>query len=224
MLNLHHLTPTTTRCIASATALLLCAAAAQAQVYRVVGPDGKVTYSDTPPAANTRAAAPVSAEAGTSGSATGGGGLPYQLNQTAQRFPVTLYSSSTCAPCNSGRNLLMTRGVPFTEKTVESDADIAALQRLAGSNNLPVVTVGTQRLSGFSDAEWSQYLDAAGYPKTSQLPSSYRRAAASPLVAVRSAATPAASAAAAAPQGLGAGDAPTVAPQPSATNPAGIRF
>ena len=39
-----------------ASALML-AAAAQAQVYRAVGPDGRVTYSDTPPAAQAPARA-----------------------------------------------------------------------------------------------------------------------------------------------------------------------
>ncbi len=222
-LNRPHLT--SSRWAARATAaLLLCGVAAQAQVYRVVGPDGKVTYSDTPPAANAREAAPGAAAAG--GGAPSPGGLPYQLNQTAQRYPVTLYTSKDCAPCNSGRNLLSTRGVPFTEKTVESDADVQAFQRLTGSSNLPVVTVGGQRLSGFSDAEWSQYLDAAGYPKTSTLPSSYRRPAASPLVAAR--ATPAASAptnaASAADGAASAPAAPAMAPQRNANNPAGIRF
>ena len=32
--------------------------------------------------------------------------------------------------------------MPFTEKTVNTDADIKALQRVAGNTNLPVATVG----------------------------------------------------------------------------------
>ena len=197
---------------------LLLVGAAQAQVYRVVGPDGRVTFSDKPP---TQATPAVS-----SGSAAPGGGgaaLPYQLNQTVQRYPVTLYTSSTCAPCNSGRNLLSNRGVPFTEKTVETNDDIAALQRLAGNNSLPLLTIGGQQLKGFSDSEWSQYLDAAGYPKASQLPASYRRPAATPLVARTAAAAPAAQAAEPAePAPAPAG--PSVAPQRTTTNPTGIRF
>lgn len=223
MLNMNRHSPTTSRWAVSAAALmLLCGAAAQAQVYRVVGPDGKVTYSDTPPAANARDAAPAGAPAGAG--AAGGSALPYQLNQTAQRFPVTLYASKDCVPCGSARSLLTNRGVPFTEKTVESEPDVQALQRLTGSNTLPVATVGAQRLSGFSDTEWTQYLDAAGYPKTSQLPSGYRRPAATPLVAAASSAprpaAPASNAEAAAP----APSTPTVAPQRNANNPTGLRF
>ena len=35
-------------------ALLCCATLAQAQMYKSVGPDGRVTYSDTPPASAAR--------------------------------------------------------------------------------------------------------------------------------------------------------------------------
>ena len=203
--------------IAGACAGLLLAAAAQAQVYRNVGPDGRVVYSDAPPAANARASGDDTA------ASTGGGALPYQLNQTAQRYPVTLYTANSCAACNAARNLLINRGIPFSEKTVESNDDIAALQKLSGSNELPVITIGQQRLKGYSDQEWAQYLDAAGYPKTSQLPSSYRQPAASPLVAAQSV-TPApqpANAASAAPQQE---PEPSMAPVPTQDNPAGMRF
>lgn len=202
---------------ALAAGALLLAGAAHAQVYRVVGPDGRVTFSDKPPAP----AAPAVA-GGTSSSGGGGAALPYQLNQTVQRFPVTLYTSANCAPCNTGRNLLINRGVPFTEKTVDSNEDIAALQRLAGSSDLPLLTIAAQRIQGFSDSEWSQYLDAAGYPKTSQLPGSYRRPAATPLVtrttATSAPAAPAADTASPAPAE------PSVSPRSTSTNPAGIRF
>ncbi|MFT3776694.1 MAG: glutaredoxin family protein [Ottowia sp.] len=195
---------------------LLAAGAAQAQVYRNVGPDGRVTYSDQPPAAGARAAGGSAAAGGESS----GGALPYQLNQTAQRYPVTLYSSKDCAGCNAGRNLLVNRGIPFTEKTVESNDDLAALQRLAGGTSLPVVTIGQQRLTGFSDQDWSQYLDAAGYPKTSQLPGSYRRPSPTPLVAARAPA-PAAQAAASAPAQP---PEPSIAPARNTSNPTGLRF
>ena len=196
---------------------LLLAGTAQAQVYRVVGPDGRVTYSDKPTAQPARDAAPSSA-GGSSNTA-----LPYTLAQTAQRYPVTLYTSKECVPCTTGRNLLINRGIPFSEKTVESNDDIAALQRLAGNNSLPLLTIGGQQLKGFSDSEWSQYLDAAGYPKASQLPASYRRPAATPLVARTAAAAPAAQAAEPAePAPAPAG--PSVAPQRTTTNPTGIRF
>lgn len=206
--------------IAGASAALLLAGAAQAQVYRNVGPDGRVTYSDQPPAASARPAGGADSAGGAP--ASGGGALPYQLNQTAQRYPVTLYTGGGCTPCVSARNLLVNRGVPFSEKTVDSNDDLAALQRLSGGGELPVITIGQQRITGFSDTEWSQYLDAAGYPKTSQLPASYRRPAATPLVATaRASAAPRPEATASAPAQP---PAPSLAPVRNNSNPAGIRF
>ena len=96
------------------------------------------------------------------------------------RYPVTLYTSKDCAPCNSGRNLLNARGIPYTEKTITTAQDAEALKRLNSDGSMPFLTIGGQQIKGYSDGEWSQYLDAAGYPKQSQLPSGYQRPAPSP--------------------------------------------
>lgn len=196
--------------------LLLMAGATLAQpVYRNVDKNGKVTFSDQPAA--SAPAAP--SRTGAASSATNAG-LPYELRQVVQRYPVTLYSGDECGPCGAGRSLLITRGVPFEERTVKSGEDIAALQRLSGQASLPLLAIGTQQLKGFSDAEWSQYLDAAGYPKSTQLPTSYRNPPAQPLVAQQAAAAPAPAAAA-----TPVPDAQPAAPSgPTPSNPAGIKF
>lgn len=209
--------------LASLLMTLACASAQAQGVYRIVGPDGKVTFSDRPPA---DAKEPVQAARSTgTAPAAPGAALPYELRQIASRFPVTIYTGSECAPCVNLRNALTSRGVPFTERTVSTNEDITALQRLSGSSSLPFGTIGGQQLVGFSDAEWSQYLNAAGYPKQSQLPSNYRQPAATPLVAVKPAeAAPAKPEApkAAAPTRPQPPAAITDGPTPS--NPAGIRF
>ena len=214
--------PRTTFAPAAASLLMaLACVGAQAQsVYRNVGPDGKVTFSDRPPA---EASAPParSTAAPTASPAAANGALPYELRQVANRYPVTIYTGSDCAPCVSVRNLLTSRGVPYTERTVASNEDIAALQRLSGSTSLPFGTIGGQQLVGFSDAEWIQYLDAAGYPKQSQLPSNYRQPAPTPLVAAKPVeAAPAAEPKAPARPALP----PPVNDGPTPSNPAGIRF
>jgi glutaredoxin len=191
---------------------------AQAQtIYRIVGADGKVTFSDKPP---------VSAEqgkiAGTGVGATGGvsgSALPYELRQIANKFPVTLYTAPDCGPCGSGRALLTGRGVPFSERTVITPEDSASLQRISGDLSLPLLMVGGQKIRGFSDSEWTQYLDAAGYPKTSVLPAGFRNVPATPLVAIQAPA-------AAKPKAEAPAEPATVAPisGPTPSNPAGITF
>lgn len=206
------------RPIATALTLVLLSLAGQASaqgVYRIVGPDGRVSFSDQPPATQAPAAAPAGSGRGSAGSA-----LPYELRQTSSRYPVTFYSAADCAPCNAGRNLLNSRGIPYTEKTVSSQDDAEALKRLAGEAALPLLTIGSQRLKGFSEPEWTQYLDAAGYPKQSMLPSGYRRPAPSPLVTVQApVAKPPTDNASPAPR------TPAEVPvAPPVNNPAGIRF
>lgn len=194
------------------------------QVHRIVGPDGKVTFSDRAPSLDT--ASPAATRGAVAGPAAPGGALPYELQQIAGRFPVTLYTSDNCAPCMSARNLLINRGVPFAERTVSSNEDIEALQRLSGATGLPFGTIGRQQLHGFSDSEWTQYLDAAGYPKQSKLPANYRRPAATPLTTPKPPEPPAAAEEAPAP--ARATPRPRPAPEPnqgpSPSNPAGIRF
>lgn len=196
--------------------LLLVAGAALAQpVYRNVDKNGKVTFSDQPPAAGASGAAPRSGVASAADA-----GLPYEVRQVAQRYPVTLYTSEECGPCNAGRSLLTTRGVPFDERTVKTNADIEALQRLSNQNSLPVLTIGSQQLKGFSDSEWSQYLDAAGYPKSAQLPASYRNPPPRPLVAQQPAVQPAT----AVPTPAAPPPLPAASNEPTPNNPAGIKF
>lgn len=187
------------------------------QIYRSVGPDGKVTFSDKPPLTTTAkaAAAPVVGLPAPAGGATAN--LPFELRQAANRFPVTLYTAPGCAPCGSGRAMLASRGVPFTEKTVTTNEDIDALKRIAGAPSLPFMTIGGQQLKGYSDTEWTQFLDAAGYPKTSRLPAGYNQAAATPLVSAQEPKQASAPLPAPTPVATDAGE-------PPPADPSGIRF
>jgi glutaredoxin len=208
--------------------LLLGVAVAQAQtVYRIVGPDGKVTFSDKPPV--TPATVSVTGAGGKPVAARAEDSvLPFELRQSMARYPVTLYAGPGCVPCNAGRLLLQGRGIPYSEFNVSSNADIEALQRISGDNSLPFLSIGGQKIKGFSQTEWSQFLNAANYPAASRLPSGFSFAAAKPLVTAQQAETVAEAPAAAppvtppAPSGAAA---PLAAPTaPAATNPAGIKF
>lgn len=196
--------------------LTLCATAQAQTIYRIVGPDGKVTFSDKPPANSSQGKV---ATTGTGAAAAASvSALPFELRQVASKYPVTLYTAADCAPCNNGRTLLSGRGIPFTERTVSTQEDIDALKRLSSEGSIPLLAIGGQRIKGFSDAEWTQYLDAAGYPRTSLLPSGYRNPPATPLVMVQK------------PAPAKAEEKPEQRPEPppeaapSPANPAGIQF
>lgn len=207
---------------AAAFAALPGDASAQ-QIFKSVGPDGRITFSDRPPAdpsAKASQAQVVNMNEGPTNVAA----LPFELRQAAARYPVTLYTAPGCVLCAQGRSLLTTRGIPFSERTISKPEDGDALQRLTGANSVPVLTIGAQQLKGFSDSEWSQFLDAAGYPKTSQLPASYVPAPASPLVALDQQSPPAAAPAAGAQPAARNGRAAPKPAEPPPDNPAGIQF
>lgn len=145
-------------------------------LYKVVGPDGRVSYTDRPPPEDAK----VETLRTMAGSGTPDGALPFELRQVVQRFPVTLYTTGDCAPCDNGRALLRQRGVPHTEKTVSTSADSEAFKRLGGQT-LPLLAIGAQQVRSFSPEQWNSYLNAAGYPQQSRLPRNYAFAPATPL-------------------------------------------
>lgn len=147
------------------------------QVYKSVDKQGRVTYSEPPPKPG--------ADDQLVGSNASNPPLPYSLQQVVNRYPVTIYTSKDCSACVSGRILLAQRGIPFTERSISSNEDIDALKRLSGENLTPVLAIGSQQLKGFDETEWSKYLDAAGYPKTSSLPRNYQQPLATPLVTLK---------------------------------------
>ena len=210
----------TIRVLAVAAGCLLATLSQAQQVYRIVGADGKVTFSDRPSPAATNEKT-MSSASGSSRSTSSS--LPFELRQVASKYPVTLYTVENCGACSSARAMLTMRGVPFAEKTVTTADDSQALQRISGEISLPFATIGSQQLKGFSESEWTQFLNAAGYPTVSVLPASYRQVPATPLVAVVTmpAATPNNSARNSEPARPAA---PATPVAPSATNPAGIRF
>ncbi|MFM2112573.1 MAG: hypothetical protein RLZZ271_1233 [Pseudomonadota bacterium] len=199
----------------------LCALPASAQqIYRIVGPDGKVTFTDKPPVADGRSRISTVASsipAGTANTAN----LPFELQAVANKYPVTFYSTDNCAICSLARSYLVGRGIPFAEKTVNSQEEIDAFIKIAGGTKMPLLTVGPQKISNFSEAEWSQALTAAAYPANSVLPANYKYAAAAPIIAPKAGPANAPEAASEPPEERA--PAPSVIPT-APGNPAGIRF
>jgi len=185
--------------------------------FKVIGADGKVTYTDREPSASEGKVVPLGNKAITAQPAAAEPDLPFELRQASTKYPVTLYVTSTaCEPCSSGRRLLKQRGIPFTEKLVVTSEDSEALERLSGAREAPTLSIGSQILRGYAAETWAAYLDAAGYPRESRLPSTYQYRAAAPVVDRREPTTARAEPRA---EARAQPTAPTPAPAPS-----GIRF
>jgi glutaredoxin len=159
-----------------AIVLLMCAGAASAQMYKWKDANGVTHFSDTPPAVTVPAKAVQLKSYNTGGSAA----LPAELAAAAQSRPVTLYTTVGCAGCDQGRTLLQTRGIPYTEKTVNTAEDHAVLKRAGSAGQLPTLLVGRSKQVGYEASTWDTLLSDAGYPLQPMLPSGYQNPAPAP--------------------------------------------
>jgi len=175
----------TGRAAACAAMLALAATSALAQ-YKWTDATGRTVYGDNPPS-DAKNVQRIDAR-GASGDADSLAALPFESRRSAQQFPVVLYTTVDCAPCDAGRQLLRARGVPYGERMVNSKEDLEQLTKLGFGEKLPVMTVGRQVQKEFETTAWHAALDAAGYPRAAQLPRGWSPVA-TPLVPRREAPT-----------------------------------
>ena len=121
---------------------------------------GRTVFSDQPPPPG------VSAQAVKESATSGDEQLPYATRQAMEKFPVRLYTAANCIePCRNARSLLNGRGVPFNEKMLSTEEDVAELSKRLGTDaSTPSIIVGSQSFRGFEAEAWNNLLDLAGYP------------------------------------------------------------
>lgn len=148
-------------CVAALAAAL--GAQAQSTIYRWVDKNGKVHFSDSPPADTSNVT-----QQRMGGGYVDDSQLPYATQQAMKKSPVTLFVSNDCGElCAQGRELLNRRGIPFSERNAQANAgDAEALRKLIGELQVPVLLVGESSLKGYSEETWQSALDGAGYPRT----------------------------------------------------------
>lgn len=137
-----------------------------AQQYRWLDEKGRVQYTDTPP--------PPSAKGVQKKNLKGSvveAPRSFELDRATKASPITLYTSPGCGPsCDNARNTLNARGVPFKEVQVYDEASVAELQKFSSGKQVPVILVGSQVHTGYSQATYDRMLDVGGYPKAGIVP------------------------------------------------------
>lgn len=159
------------RLITALSALLLTATAAAqttTTLYKSIGPDGKVIYSDQPdPRAQTSKrltfenlpASPLSAE--TQAYLEQLQKSAEQRASAASQDDVVLFSAVWCGYCKHAKNYLASKRVVYREFDIDTKQGLAAYAQAGGRSGVPLLVVNGQRVSGFSSAAYDAVLPKA---------------------------------------------------------------
>ncbi|NRF65500.1 glutaredoxin family protein [Aquincola sp. S2] len=136
--------------------LIVWLSAAHAQtLYKSIGPDGKVVYSDRPPAEG-RVDKTLQFE-NLPSSAVPAATLSYveQLKRMKQSaLPPTnglvLYSAAWCGYCRKAKAFLAGKGVSYQEIDIDTPDGKAAFAQAGGGRGVPLLLVNGQKIQGFS--------------------------------------------------------------------------
>jgi glutaredoxin len=143
---------------AALCALLICIPASAQPIYRSVGPDGRVQYTDKPPPGAQ--ATPVRERINSySGTPTVSGAT----TPAAQRPEVRMYATDWCPYCRRAQAFFARQGIRYTHLDIEKSPAAHAEYKQLGGRGVPVILVGAQRMNGFSEERLAQMLKAAGY-------------------------------------------------------------
>ena len=141
----------------------LVATPAVAELYKWIGADGKINYSDTPPPANAKKVE----KKRLNDRVSEGDSLGFASQNAMKKYPVSLFATDCGEPCDKARALLAKRGVPHSSKNPEKNlAEGKELNKLVGALEVPTLQVGKNGIKGFNESAWHAALDAAGYPKS----------------------------------------------------------
>ena len=147
-------------------ALLTSSLASHADtLYKVVGPDGKITYSDKRPIKgnvekkltfknlpSTKLPSSASSQPAT------GGSTKVTNNAKAISGQVTLFTASWCGYCKQAKAYLARQSINYREVDIETQDGMAEFSQAGGSGAVPLLIAGRESLQGFSPEAYDDLL------------------------------------------------------------------
>jgi glutaredoxin len=76
--------------------------------------------------------------------------------------PVVMYATSWCPYCAKARAYFAKNGIAYVEHDIEKSAAVNAEFKRLGGRGVPLILVGTERISGFSELAFESMLARAG--------------------------------------------------------------
>ena len=154
--------------------LFLSFSPAVAEMYRWTAEDGSVTFKDTPPTPSKKsrkitvysdsgfvpapAVVPTPA-AGTIMNTAGDASQPAAPKKERFSGTVEIYVTSWCGYCRQAQSYMKSRGIPFIAYDIEKDQAAKQRHRQLGGRGVPLIIIGSHRMSGFSEEAFEYYLN-----------------------------------------------------------------
>lgn len=156
-----------------AAVLLLTSSIAGAEMYQWVDEHGVVTFKDTPPPASKKrkkvkiyndsdfaAAPPSQATSEPRGSKSTAGGSSQPVSQKKERFSgtVEIYVTDWCGHCKHAQSYMKSKSIPYVAYDIEKDSSAKQRYKELGGRGVPLLIIGSNKMSGFSPDTLEQYL------------------------------------------------------------------
>jgi glutaredoxin len=131
-------------------------------LYKTVGPDGKVSYSDRPPA-DGRIDKKLSFESLPSTPLPPPSSAYLEWLKTrpalapAVSDEVVLYAAAWCGYCRQARTYLRAKGIAYRDVDIETDAGRHAFSVNGGGKGIPFIVRGKAQMRGFSAAGYDAF-------------------------------------------------------------------
>jgi glutaredoxin len=126
-------------------------------LYKSVGPDGKIVYSDHPPAEGRVLKTMRFENLPTSAlPAAATEQLRRQKAQSTAAAPggIVLYTAAWCGYCKKAKAYLASKGIDYQEFDIDTEQGMISYAQAGGGKGIPLLLYGGQRIQGFSTAAY----------------------------------------------------------------------
>ncbi len=151
--------------------IALMAGSVSAEIYKYVDAEGRMHFTDTPPAgANAKQLniQPNIIEGGIKPKSSANGEpsaaeiRKKNLLETTKQPKVELFVTSWCGYCKKAEAYLRKKGIKYTAYDIEKNPQAARRKAsLTSRKGVPFALIGAQKLTGFSEMAYEQALQKA---------------------------------------------------------------
>lgn len=151
--------------------LFLLAATSSADMYKWVDEHGVVTFKDTPPPKKKkRVKVKVYSDDGSASATTSTvneqSSTPKTSKKSASKSPekprftgtIEMYVTDWCPVCKSAEKYIAGKSYPYVKYDIEKDESAKRRYAELGGHGVPLILIGSKKMSGFSADLLEQYL------------------------------------------------------------------